>query len=156
MSDTDIDFEDQVRRMLSDRAADIPDRPRRELLAVSALRPEMPAPRSHRRVHIAVAAAAVLAAVMAGLVLRPDERNDISTVPADSPDQPAGLPSTFDATTAPFVFSAPGDAEAVADAYLRARFPDYPAPGVVSGPVTSDRSQARSEEHTSELQSLMR
>src|SRR3546814_5045158 len=78
--------------------------------------------------------------------------------------------------------------EAVADAYLRARFPDYPAPGVVSGPVTSDRSQAvtmwmltgegsaryrgtillrsdngawgvvaaRSEEHTSELQSLMR
>src|SRR3546814_13406377 len=32
--------------------------------------------------------------------------------------------------------------EAVADAYLRARFPDYPAPGVVSGPVTSDRSQA--------------
>src|SRR3546814_5153157 len=112
MSDTDIDFEDQVRRMLSDRAADIPDRPRRELLAVSALRPEMPAPRSHRRVHIAVAAAAVLAAVMAGLVLRPDERNDISTVPADSPDQPAGLPSPFDAT--------------------------------------------RSEEHTSELQSLMR
>src|SRR3546814_9353907 len=99
----------------------------------------MPAPRSHRRVHIAVAAAAVLAAVMAGLVLRPDERNDISTVPADSPDQPAGLPSTFDATTAPFVFSAPGDAEAVADAYLRARFPDYPAPGVVSGDRKSTR-----------------
>src|SRR3546814_17317491 len=49
MSDTDIDFEDQVRRILSDRAADIPDRPRRELLAVSALRPEMPAPRQQRR-----------------------------------------------------------------------------------------------------------
>lgn len=142
MNDTDIDFEDQVRRMLSDRAADIPDRPRRELMAVSALRPEVPAPRSRRRVQIAIAAAAVFAAVMAGLVLRPDETKDVSTVPADSPDQPAVLPSTFDPTTAPFIFSAPGDAEVVTDAYLRARFPDYPAPGVVAGPVTSDGRRA--------------
>ncbi len=142
MNDTDIDFEDQVRRMLSDRAADIHDRPRRELLAVPALRPDLPTARSRRRVHVAVAAAAVLVVVMAGLVLRPDDTNDISTVPADTPDQPAGLPSTFDASTAPFTFSAPGDAEAVTNAYLRARFPDYPAPGVVAGPVTGDGSQA--------------
>lgn len=142
MNDTGIDFEDQVRRMLSNRAADIPDRPRRELLAIPALRPGVPAPRSGRRIRIAVAAGAVFAALMAGLVLRPDETSNIRTVPADSPDQPTGLPASFDATTAPFVFSAPGDAEAVADAYLRARFPGYPVPGVVRGPVTNDGSRA--------------
>src|SRR3546814_18466316 len=87
MSDTDIDFEDQVRRMLSDRAADIPDRPRRELLAVSALRPEMPAPRSHRRVQLPVDPPAGLAARMSRLVLGPAGTNDITKRPAASPDQ---------------------------------------------------------------------
>lgn len=142
MNHIDTLFEDQVREMLSDRAADIPDRPRRDVLPITTVRPEMPAGRSRRRVHIAVAAATVFAGLTAGLVLRPDDSSDVSMVPADSPDQPIGLPSTFDIATAPVIFWASGDADEVVGAYLRARFPDYPSPGVAAGRATIDGTEA--------------
>jgi hypothetical protein len=141
MNDTEIDFEERVRQMLNERAADIPDRPRRDPLPVTTVRPGMPVRRSRRLVHVAVAAAAVVAALAAGLVLRPDDTREISAGSVDSAAHPPGLPSAFDAGTAPFIFSVPGDPDVVIDAYLRSRF-DRPASGVVTGPVTSDGSRA--------------
>jgi hypothetical protein len=142
MNDTEIDFEEQVRQMLNERAADIPDRLRRDPLPVTTVRPGMPVRRSRRLVHIAVAAAAVVAALAAGLVLRPDDTREISAGSVDSAAHPPGLPSAFDTRRAPFVFSVPGEPDVVVGAYLRARFPDHPVPGVVTGPVASDGAQA--------------
>jgi hypothetical protein len=50
--------------------------------------------------------------------------------------------SDGDAASAPVVFSAEGDADAVADAYLRERFRDYPVPGVEIASITSDGAEA--------------
>lgn len=47
----------------------------------------------------------------------------------------ATLPAGYDAATAAPVFTADGSADGVATAYLRSRFPDYPAPGVHADPA---------------------
>lgn len=52
--------------------------------------------------------------------------------------QPYGLPAGFDLTRAEPVFTGQGSADGVAEAYLRSRFPDYPAPG-----VTAQRARTR-------------
>lgn len=46
-----------------------------------------------------------------------------------------GLPPAFDPLTAEPVFSAAGSADAVADAYMRDRFPDHPNPGITLEPA---------------------
>lgn len=51
-----------------------------------------------------------------------------------------GVPAGYDVTTAEAVFSAAGPVDDVAAAYVRARFPDYPAPGVTVEPA---RTRAR-------------
>ncbi|HUR49465.1 MAG TPA: hypothetical protein VMY88_08090 [Acidimicrobiales bacterium] len=46
-----------------------------------------------------------------------------------------GLPTTVDVATSAPLFSAPGSADEVAEAYMRTRLPDYPAPDVELDPA---------------------
>lgn len=54
-----------------------------------------------------------------------------------APPALSGLPAGFDPLTAEPVFSAAGSADAVADAYMRERFPDHPNPGIELEPARS-------------------
>ncbi len=140
MNDTHTtDFEARLRATLHAKAQDIQTPPSRvQVAAVSMSRSvALPTPSRRRPAAFAAAAAVVTSLLVTAALLRPSDDHEISTGPADQPGLASSLPS-FDPATAPVVFTTTGDIEAVLDAYLRDRFPDYPAPGLSLSDVTSD------------------
>lgn len=119
---------------------ELEDRVRATLRAVAAATPTGVATARPRRSHRALMiAASVAVAVAAGAVVLIVERDDSTTTVADAPPGPAAasspLPNGFDPNTASPFFANDGQAADVAVAYLRARFPDYPRPGVAVEPA---------------------
>lgn len=139
MNDTTTDFEDRLRAMLHTRARDVQAPPSRAQVAAVPMDRSGVSPTPSRRRTAAFAAAAVVVSglLVTAALLRPSGDHEISTGPADQPGVASSLPS-FDPATAPVVFTAAGDVEAVLEAYLRDRFPDYPAPGLSRSDVMSD------------------
>lgn len=90
-----------------------------------------PPRRRPRRMLVSAAAVMVLVAVVGvGLIFRDDDRavEVDSVAPTTTPQE---LPTWFDPATATVVFDTAFDEpRAAAEDYLRARFPDFPAPGV--------------------------
>ncbi|MDQ1445946.1 MAG: hypothetical protein QOI20_2410 [Acidimicrobiaceae bacterium] len=105
---------------------------------------QAPAPAPRRSLLRPLLAAAASVAVVMGLavVMTRSGRTVHVGTPADTPAGD-GLPAGFDPATAVPVFSAEGDPAGVAGAYLRARFPDYPMPGVTVTP--GERSADRAD-----------
>ncbi len=93
--------------------------------------------RSTTRGLAAVAAAVLLLAGLTAIVRR--DGADGVQIPAASA---SGLPTGFDMATATPIFAAPGEVDDVVRAYLRSRFPDYPAPGITTGPAAVDGERA--------------
>ena len=87
--------------------------------------------RSGGRGRLAFAAAAAVVALVAVAGVLASGRDTGTSVTNPVPTgEISPLPSGFDPATANPIFSAAGDPDAVAQAYLEARFPDFPAPGV--------------------------
>lgn len=113
----------------------------------------LPSPRRARLMF--AAAAAVLAVVVASaiVVAGRDAPTSVTNPVPDGPMTP--LPAGFDPATATPVFSADGGPDAVAQAFLEARFWDFPRPGVtVTLPELSDttaRARWRSGDDTGTL-----
>ncbi|HUR50184.1 MAG TPA: hypothetical protein VMY88_11740 [Acidimicrobiales bacterium] len=97
-------------------------------------------PRPPRRAALAVAACVVVVAGLAAVAASRGEGGD-QHVQVTSPASPA-VPSGYDVATATPVFSADGMPDEVAEAYLRARFPDHPAPDIRREPARVDGERA--------------
>lgn len=133
---------------------ELEDRVRVALRAVARATPLDVTPALRRRSPRALTiAASVVVAIAAGTVVLAVERDDATTTVTDAPPGPAAtaspLPQGFDPSTASPFFSAEGDADGVAIAYLRARFPDYPEPGVSVAPSVDEGELRRARWSTS-------
>lgn len=105
---------------------ELEDRVRDTLRAVAAATPVMPLTRQRQRrpwLGAAIAAAAVVAVVV-GLALNAGDGEQRPEVEVAAPAaEPSDLPRGFDLRTASPVFTAAGDPDTVAAAYLRSRLP---------------------------------
>lgn len=147
MTDDMETFEHEVRAMLRRRAADIDGPAGSEPVTDSRVGLlDGPPRRRPRRMLVSAAAVVVLVAVVGvGLIFRDDDR----TVEIDSvapTTMPQELPPWFDPATATVVFdTAYDEPRAAAQDYLRARFPDFPAPGVTITDVSADDGLATAD-----------
>jgi len=104
---------------------------------------------SRRRWAIPVGAAAAAVALVIGAVLLVQPDDDVrvsspsSSTPSTSPPPTAVVEVGSDVIMGGPIFSANGGPEEVVDAYLAARFPDYPEPGVTSELVEATDFVAR-------------
>jgi len=140
MTDDMETFEHEVRAMLRRRAADIDGPAGSEPVADSrvGLLDEPHRRRPRRMLLSAAAVMALVAVVGVGLIFRDDDR----TVEIDSvapTTMPQELPPWFDPATATVVFDTAYDEPRVAaEDYLRSRFLDFPAPGVMITDLSAD------------------
>jgi hypothetical protein len=96
------------------------------------------APRRRSLASMVAVAAAVAGLVGAAAALAAADRDEKTTKvdSANAPFAAGALPMNFEPTLAAPIFTAPGSVDEVAEAYMRARFPDYPAPGIVVEPAS--------------------
>ena len=108
-------------------------------------------PRPSRRGHFLFAVAAAALALVVGASVIIAGRDADTTVTNPTPDQPlATLPVGFDPATAAPVFSAVGEPDDVAQAYLEAHFPDFPSPGVTFELTEQSAATARARWRTAD------
>lgn len=126
---------------------ELEDRVRTTLRAVADATPVATTSHARRRWPIVTAVATAAAAAIAIVAFVGTRDVDRAVVTDDPSPGPAGvsspLPAGFDVGTANPVFSAAGEPDDVAEAYLRDRFPDYPAPGVTREPAVTEAGVVR-------------
>ncbi len=140
---------------------ELEDRVRAALHAVADATPLDAAPRSPRRrvaPYLAIAAALAIVVGAVALIDRDDAEDVRVTAPPTTtePDAPSPLPASFDVRAGNPVFTGDGTADDVANAYLRARFPDHPSPGVHVETVETEGDLGRTRWSTgSELEGTL-
>ena len=144
MNDLDLEHDDALAQRIRQTLATVADAtPLRSEATVSPLA----RPSSRPRLLFAAAAAVLAVVVGAGVLVAGREGETAVTNPTPI-GEISPLPVDFDAAAAAPIFSAAGDPEAVAQAYLEARFPDFPAPGVTLAMVEESAASAKAHWQT--------